>query len=151
MHANTRSRSLYEADFYVWTQQQAELLRSGRLAQLDVENLVEEIEALGRQERQGLRNRLGILLGHLLKWHYQPEGRSRSWSGTIREQRQRILEHLEENLSLKPYLPEALAKGYQYGLHLVERETPIDLNALPPSCPFSIAEILEAPIALPDK
>ncbi len=151
MQANPRSRSLYEADFYAWTQQQAELLRSGRLAQLDVENLAEEIEALGRQERQELRNRLGILLGHLLKWHYQPEGRSRSWSGTIREQRQRILEHLEENPSLKPYLPEAIAKGYQYGLNLVERETPIDLNTLPPFCPFSIAEILEAPIAPPDE
>jgi hypothetical protein len=64
---------LYERDFYAWTQEQAALLRSGRLEQLDTEHLAEEIEALGRQERRELVNRLGILLGHLLKWQFQPQ------------------------------------------------------------------------------
>lgn len=131
-------------------QQQAALLHSGKLAQLDLENLAEEIESWGRQERQELRNRLGILLGHLAKWHYQPEDRSRSWRSTIREQRQRILEQIEENPSLKPYLPEAIAKGYQYGLALVEWETPLDLNTLPQFSPSSIAQILEASIEGPE-
>nr|MDF0364926.1 DUF29 domain-containing protein [Nodosilinea sp. TSF1-S3] len=48
--------------------------------------LIEAIESLGRQERQDLRSRLGVLLGHLIKWHYQPEARSKSWRATIREQ-----------------------------------------------------------------
>jgi hypothetical protein len=63
---------LYERDFYAWTQEQAALLRSGQLERLDRVHLAEEIEALGRQERRELVNRLGILLGHLLKWQFQP-------------------------------------------------------------------------------
>ena len=69
-------KSLYETDFYAWTQEQALLLRSQTWEQLDTVNLIEEIESLGRKERQELRNCLGVLLGHLLKWQYQPQCRS---------------------------------------------------------------------------
>jgi hypothetical protein len=143
-----QTTTLYAQDFYAWTQQQAELLRSGKVDELDVENLLEEIESLGRQERQELRNRLGVLLGHLLKWRYQPEARSRSWTGTIREQRQEIKRHLRENPSLKPYLLEAIEIGYEKGLTLLERETPVDLSQVPLTCPFSAAEIFEEPVEL---
>lgn len=143
-----QTTNLYDQDFYAWTQQQAELLRSGKLEGLDIENLVEEIESLGKQQRQELRNRLGVLLGHLLKWRYQPEARSRSWTGTIREQRQEIKRHLKENPSLKPYLLEAIEIGYEKGLALLERETLVDLSQVPPTCPFSEAEIFEQPIEL---
>ena len=81
---------LYETDFYAWTQQQAKLLKTKTWGELDTANLIEEIESLGRKERQELRNRLGILLGHLLKWQYQPHHRSNSWLATIREQRRRL-------------------------------------------------------------
>jgi hypothetical protein len=143
-----QTTTLYAQDFYAWTQQQAELLRSGKVDELDVENLLEEIESLGRQERQELRNRLGVLLGHLLKWRYQPEARSRSWTGTIREQRQEIKRHLRENPSLKPYLLDAIEIGYEKGLALLERETPVDLSQVPLTCPFSAAEIFEEPVEL---
>jgi hypothetical protein len=143
-----QTTTLYDQDFYAWTLQQAELLRSGTWEGLDIDNLVEEIEALGKQQRQELRNRLGVLLGHLLKWRYQPEARSRSWTATIREQRQRIQDLLDDNPSLKPYLPEAIAKAYRYGLTLVERETPIAMNTLPKSCPFSEVEIFEQTVEL---
>jgi hypothetical protein len=63
---------LYETDFYGWIQNQVNLLKTKQWQQLDNLNLIEEIEALGRKERQELRNRLGILLGHLLKWQFQP-------------------------------------------------------------------------------
>jgi hypothetical protein len=123
-----QTTTLYDQDFHAWTQQQAKLLRSGALQELDIENLIEEIESLGKQQRQELRNRLGVLLGHLLKWHYQPEARSKSWRATIREQRQQIQRHLKENPSLKPYLSEAIEIAYQTGLNLVDIETPIDFN-----------------------
>jgi hypothetical protein len=145
-----QTTTLYEQDFYAWTLQQAEHLRSGRWELVDVENLVDEIESLGKQQRQELRNRLGILLGHLLKWDYQPEARSRSWTGTIREQRREILDLLAENPSLKPYLPEAITKGFLKGRDLFERETLISLNSIPKTCPFSIEEIFEQPIELED-
>jgi Domain of unknown function DUF29 len=143
-----QTTTLYEQDFYAWTQQQAELLRSGTWEGLDIDNLVEEIESLGKQQRQELRNRLGVLLGHLLKWYYQPEARSKSWFYTIKEQRERILDHLAENPSLKPYLPEAITKAYKDGLNLVGRETPLDPKQLPPTCPFSQAQIFEQPMEL---
>ncbi|MBD2233054.1 DUF29 domain-containing protein [Phormidium tenue] len=141
-----QTTTLYAQDFYAWTQRQAALLRTGQLGELDVENLIEEIESLGRQERQELRNRLGVLLGHLLKWHYQPESRSKSWVYTIKEQRQEIQRHLKENPSLKPYLREAIAVGYEQGLNLVGRETPLDPICLPQDCPFSEIDIFKAPI-----
>lgn len=81
-----------------------------------------------------------MLLGHLLKWHYQPEARSKRWRATIREQRQEIQRHLKENPSLKPYLREAIEVGYEKGLNLVDRETPLDPNQLPQTCPFSEVE-----------
>jgi hypothetical protein len=138
--------TLYDQDFYAWTQKQVELLHAGRLQELDIENLIEELDSLGKQQRQELRNRLGVLLGHLLKWHYQPDARSKSWFYTIQEQRRRIQEHLDDNPSLKPYLPEAIKRGYLDGLDLVGRETPLDPKQLPQSCPFSEVEIFQEPV-----
>ena len=68
----------YETDFYAWTIEQADLLHNQQWQHLDLENLIEEITSLGKQQRQELRNRLSILLAHLLKWEYQPQKRSRS-------------------------------------------------------------------------
>jgi hypothetical protein len=143
-----QTTTLYEKDFYAWTLQQTELLRAGRWELLDIKNLIEEIESLGKQERQELRNRLGILLGHLLKWQFQPEARSKSWVATVREQRRRILELLDDNPSLKPYLPNTITAAYRDGLDLVDRETPIPIAALPQTCPFSDEEIFITPVEL---
>ena len=143
-----QTTTLYDQDFYAWTQQQVDLLKTGQWKQVDIENLIEEIESLGKQQRQELRNRLGVLLGHLLKWRYQPEDRSKSWFYTIREQRQEIQRHLKENPSLKPYLPEAIEIGYEQGLNLVGKETSLDPDQLPHVCPFSLAEIFDEPIEL---
>jgi hypothetical protein len=143
-----QTTTLYDQDFYAWTQRQRELLQAGQWNQVDIENLIEELDGLGKQQRQELRNRLGVLLGHLLKWHYQPEGRSCSWTGTIREQRRRIQEHLADNLSLKSYFSEAIKRGYQDGLDLIEKETSLNPKHLPQSCPFSEAEIFDEPVEM---
>ena len=134
---------LYETDFYQWTQEQATLLRQGVWTSLDIENLAEEIESLGRQQKQELRNRLGILIGHLLKWEYQPELRGKSWKATIWEQRDQVFDILQDNPSLKPYLEEAISKGFRQGISLVVRETPLDFDDLPKECPYTIEQILD--------
>jgi Domain of unknown function DUF29 len=141
-----QTTTLYDQDFYAWTQRQIELLQAQHWEQVDIENLIEELDSLGKQQRQELRNRLGLLLGHLLKWRYQPEARSKSWFYTIKEQRQEIQRHLKENPSLKPYLSEAIEIGYEKGLNLVGKETPLDPNQLPQACPFSEAEIFDQPV-----
>ncbi|MEC4986954.1 MAG: DUF29 domain-containing protein, partial [Oscillatoria sp. PMC 1068.18] len=134
--------NLYETDFYAWTQTQAKLLQLGNFSKLDLPNLIEEIVSLGKQQRQELRNYLSILLGHLLKWHFQPEKRSRSWLATIRIQRRDILRLLRDNPSLKSYQEEALAEAYQNGRDLAVKETNLPFSTFPQDCPYSLEEIL---------
>lgn len=135
-------KSLYESDFYAWIQQQIHLLKEQAWQKLDVENLVEELADLGRRERQELRNRLSVLLGHLLKWQFQPEQRSNSWLATIREQREQLKLLLEENPSLKPYLSEAFAIAYSLGLNIAVRETSLPYETFPTECPYSFEETM---------
>lgn len=134
--------SLYEADFYAWTQEQAKLLKFQQWSQLDLPNLIEEIESLGKQQRAELRNRLSILIGHLLKWEYQVSKRNRSCLNTIRIQRIDVLELLKENPSLKPYLEEALDIAYTKGMALAGGETNLPLKTFPEHCLYNLEEIL---------
>ena len=91
----------YDKDFYGWVNEQAELLRTGALNQLDIENLIEEVESMGRSELSALRNRLKILIAHLLKWKYQPTYQGRSWALTIKGQRNDLKDLLDDSPSLK--------------------------------------------------
>lgn len=141
--------NLYETDFYAWTQEQVSLLRTQKWHRLDTVNLIEEIEALGRKERQELRNRLGVLLGHLLKWQFQPDKRSNSWLGTIREQRVQIKLLLEDSPSLKLYLEQVLLDAYQLGLALAMRETDLGEQVFPEVCLYTLEQALNSEF-LPD-
>lgn len=143
------SSSLYETDFHAWTQAQVKLLKMQQWEQLDTVNLIEEIEALGRKERQELRNRLGVLLGHLLKWQFQPEQRSNSWLGTIREQRIQIKLLLEDSPSLQPYLEQVFPTAYELGLALAIRETQLGEVIFPEACLYLLDQALN-PEFLPD-
>ncbi|BBC26001.1 DUF29 domain-containing protein [Pseudanabaena sp. ABRG5-3] len=132
---------LYDTDFYAWTLEQSQLLQSGDWKSVDIVHLVEEIESLGKQEKRELENRLGVLIGHLLKWIYQPSMRSRSWQVTIRVQRQQLQRHIQQNPSLKSYLSEAIAVGYDLGLELFFKETQLIDQDLPEVCPFTEEQI----------
>ncbi|MBC7882947.1 MAG: DUF29 domain-containing protein [Anaerolineae bacterium] len=136
------SKNLYQQDFQQWISVQADALRKHAWEQIDIENLVEEIESLGKQQHQELRNRLRILLAHLLKWEYQAEKRSRSWQSTIREQREQIEDLLSDSPSLKAYLEEALEISYSRGLALAVDETELDAEVFPLKCPYTLEEVL---------
>lgn len=135
--------NLYSQDFYAWTQTQAKALAEQNLADLDWPHLKEELEALGRQEYRELVSRLTVLLGHLLKWQFQPEKRSRSWFLTIREQRRAITRHLNHNPSLTSRLPEAITDGYEAGVDLALRETDLPLRYFPIDCPYAMEAVLD--------
>lgn len=92
---------LHQQDFYAWTLQQAQILKSGQFAKLDIAHLVEELESMSATEKRELISRLEILLMHLLKWQFQPAFQSRSWLLTIKEQRLQLEDHLQDNPSLK--------------------------------------------------
>jgi Domain of unknown function DUF29 len=134
--------NLYDADFYAWTQEQAKLLRGKQWNQLDLLNLVEEIESLGKQQRQELRNRLGVLIGHLLKWEYQSQCRSRSWLATVRVQRRDILNLLKDNPSIKSALDDILKEAYQNARDLAMGETDLPEETFPVTCLYSLSDIL---------
>ena len=141
---------LYDRDFVLWIEQQVTLLRrraAGELVndtELDWRNLAEEIEAVGGNTRRELRNRLARLLQHLLKWHYQPELRSRGWR--IRTQRQEIEDLLADNPSLRARLGEFVAAAYGRARAAALDET--GLLELPEQPPFTIEQTLGD--ALPD-
>jgi hypothetical protein len=134
---------LYEADFYAWALEQGRLLREGCWEGLDLGNLIEEIEALARQQRQELRNRLAVLLGHLLKWEFQGSQRSNSWRATIRLQRREITTLLKESPSLKPYLAEALGLAYPNGRDLAIMETNLPELTFPMDCLYGWDVLLD--------
>jgi hypothetical protein len=135
--------NLYEADFHAWTQQQASLLREQHWSKIDLPNLIEEIESLGRQQRQELRNRLSVLIGHLLKWEYQSGARSRSWLATIRVQRRDLDRLLKENPSLQPYLETAVQEAFENARDLAMGETNLPEETFPIDCRYSSIEILD--------
>jgi len=131
------SPSLYENDFYAWTEEQVNLLKNQQWEQVDATNLIEEIKSLGRKERQELRDRLGVLLGHLLKWQFQSEKRSSNWLSTIREQRIQIKLLLADSPSLKPYLNQFFFAAYELGLALAIRETRLGEQIFPEACHYT--------------
>jgi len=142
----TSTSSLHERDFYGWVEQQCAALRAHDSSRLDWDALQEELEALGRQEFRELVSRLGVLLGHLLKWQLQPERRTRSWFLSVREQRRAIARLLEQNPSLASKLDEALSDGYQSGVDLVLRETDLSLRSLPPASPWTLQQALDSAV-----
>ena len=131
---------LYDRDFFGWANEQSALLRAGNLAAADIEHIAEEIESMGRSERDQLTNRLGVLLAHLLKWQFQPARRGKTWRSTIREQRRRAARLLEKNPSLRPHLGAILAEAYGDAVLIAERETDLAEGTFPVECPWTFAQ-----------
>ncbi len=144
------TNTLYDQDFLAWTQEQARLLGSHRWDELDIPNLIEEVESLGKQQRQEFRNRLAVLLSHRLKWQYQSKRRGRSWALTIEEQRIQLGIVLRGNPSLKGSMDELLTEGYQLGILQAAKETNLDKMTFPTTCPYTFEQIID-PNFLPER
>jgi len=134
----------YDKDFYSWTQEQAELLKHGRFSELDIDNLIEEVETMGRSEKRELESRLTVLLFHLLKWKYQDVRQCRSWELSIIEQRLKFEETLKENPGLKSKLNDMLKKAYRYAVIEASKETKISIKIFPELCPWELDKITDS-------
>lgn len=134
---------LYERDFYEWTVRNAELLRSGRATEADLQHIAEEIEDMGKREQRELRSRLTVLIVHLLKWKIQPDRRSRSWEATIAVQRKDLEALLSENPSLRPRLLQDLPNVYERALLEAMTETFHPESDFPNSCPYPLEALLD--------
>lgn len=133
---------LYNTDYHAWTLEQAALLKSGRLAEIDMNHLIEEIESMGKNERRELKSRLVILIMHLLKWQIQSERQSNSWRATIETQRFLISELLEDSPSLKSELEEFIGAAYPKAKRFAILETGLIRDSFPSKCPFTMDDIL---------
>jgi hypothetical protein len=133
----------YDHDFYAWAKEQAALLRAGRLSEADVAHIAEEIESLGKSEKRALVSRLRVLLLHLLKWQFQPGLRGGSWRASLINTRDELEEHLQDNPSLKPQLPEAMTVAYRRAVLDAAAETNLPETTFPPAVPWSFPQIMD--------
>ena len=112
-------------------------------AELDWENLAEEIESLGRSDRRAVGSAVKVVLEHLLKWRFQPAKRSSSWSDSIEEHRDRILRILEDSPSLASLPAEILEREYRKARRKVLRDTGLSAKSVPTACPFTADQVLD--------
>ena len=143
---------LYDTDFYQWTQTQAAALRQKDFAALDLANLAEEIDSLGKSDRRAITHQLERLLMHLLKWVYQPQERThrgRSWRSSIYQARSAIADLIEESQSLQDYPAQRLTLAYERARQQVATQTGLPLTTFPDVCPWS-PEQLQDPTFIPD-
>lgn len=144
-------RTLYDRDFYTWAMTQAEALRAAsgglRSNAVDWENVVEEIESLGREQRFSLQSHLKNILSHLLKLQFSPAEHPRAhWMREVRTQRAEFEQRLEMNPGLKPQLPALLRSAYGYGRkHAAAglEQDGLALADLPAECPYTLDQVLD--------
>lgn len=134
--------SLYETDFFSWTQEQAGLIRSGQLDKVDLANVTEEIETLGRAERSALMSSYRLICLHQLKRMFQAErSDSRSWTQTIVRERNNVEANLEDNPGLKPQRQGLFARAYKHARREAAAETGMAPNGFPVHPPFTLQQI----------
>jgi len=140
-----------EDDSYVWLLEQAALLKAQRFSMLDWKNLAEELEAMAASQRSELKNRLHVLLLHLLKWQTQPserEYRGRGWRQSIREARRRINDLIKDSPSLQHYLPDLLAEAWEWACEDAKDDAPE--YDFPIVCPWTYEVFMDRAFLPPD-
>jgi hypothetical protein len=133
--------SLYEQDETAWLEHTASLVAQRRFSEVDFENLSEYLSDMAKRDRREVFRRLRVLLTHLLKWQHQPKKRSRSWRGTIMEQRSELRQLLESG-TLRRQANEVLNRAYKEAVEQAGAETGLDVDVFPSQCPHSVDDLL---------
>ncbi len=148
MSASTHSstQTLYEQDYQLWLKATIAQLCQGKFSDLDLDNLIEELESMGRSDRRALKSLLTRLLEHLLKlayWASEREYNANKWKAEITTFRLQIKEILEESPSLKPYLVEIFEKCNSDARKIVSRLIGCEVNTLPSSAHATVEQALD--------
>ena len=133
----------YDNDFSAWIQYTAQLLRERRWDEIDLEQLIEEVEDLGKSERSAIKSQLDRVLLHLLKWELQPQRRTDSWLDSITDARNQIERTIEDSPSLRRYPMEQLDACYQRARRRAAKQTGLPLSTLPAECLYDIDQVLD--------
>ncbi len=136
----------------MWLETTAQQLRNGQLHQLDLANLIEEIEDMGKREKRGVESNLEKLLMDLLKYKYQSEKRTNSWRYTIYEHRDpegirfavRLQKAFADSPSLRNYFTEVFHRAYGKARQRAAIETGMEINSFPEISPFSLWETMDS-------
>jgi hypothetical protein len=140
----------YEADYVAWLDHQVALLKADRWSDVDKDNLIGEVESLGRSEFKGFVSAFEIVIAHMLKWDFQPERRSNSWIASIVEHRQRLEQELEDSPSYSVRIGDALRRAWRPARALAAVETDMPLKQLPAELPYSFEDVMNREHALGD-
>jgi len=140
----SNAQALYETDYLQWIEATVQRIQSQDYGAVDWENLVEEIEDMGRRERQSLESNFIVLAIHLLKWQFQPQQRSGSWKSSVIEHRRRVNKALKDSPSLNSYLIGLAAECYKEAVEQATAETGLPLEEFPLDCPYELADMLKA-------
>ena len=135
--------STYNTDYGIWLAEQINYLKSHEWEQLDLDNLIDELEASHLSDKRELYSYLVVLLAHLLKWQYQPQSRSGSWEASISNSRNRIARLFKDRPSLMPYINEILAETYSEAVAWASSQTKLGKQIFPQSCPYNLEQILD--------
>jgi hypothetical protein len=143
--------SLYDRDFFAWTQSVGEQLLAGRVSQADLERIAEEISDMGKRDRSEVHSRMVVLIMHLIKWVIQPERRENStWRSTIVTQRRELTNKFRDSPSLRPYAMKILQEAYSEACDDALEETCLQ-TSLPGDCPYTMEQVLQAGWYPPDR
>ena len=132
----------YDKDLTIWAKDTAQLLRERCWDAIDWEHLIEEVEDLGKSERSAIASQMERIMVHLLKWQYQPQRRSDSWLDSMNDGRSQIRRKLEDSPSLRSYPLQILEKEYTRARREAARQTHLEINFFPESCPYLIKQVM---------
>jgi len=132
----------YEQDIIAWANQQAELIRSGNFALLDLEHLADEIEDVGKSEQREFVRRMAVFLADLLKWQLQMKGRRANWNEIIKNQRISVLKHLQRTPSLELMLSDIEWQEDIWSDAVARASEETGLSDFPKTCPWTMQQIL---------
>jgi hypothetical protein len=144
---SVETKTLYDTDFVEWTARTAELLRARRFDELDVEQVAEDIEDLGKSDRRAVGSQLSRILMHLLKRRIQPEREGASWRSSIVSARREIKYQLDDSPSLRRHLEDTLQRTYRGAVKDALDETDLTATAkeldIPETCPWTLNALLD--------
>ena len=146
VHPSDSKTSLYNQDFYLWIEQTVQALKNRDLNSLDWDNLIEEVESMGRSEKRELKSRLLVVIEHLLKlmfWESEKLQNIRGWRTTVVEQRYQIELLLTDSPSLRPMLQDIFADSYAKARRHTMRKYSLPESMFPVELPFSLEQVLD--------
>ena len=122
-YAARHTRAGYREDEQAWLLDQAGVLRDGRLDEVDRQHLSEYLSDMAARDRREVRQRLILLIGHIIKCRLFPDRITRSWVLTVREQQRELKAIFEDSPSLRAYASDVLSNASFDAYHEAALET----------------------------